>query len=160
MNWSTVEVTHFSFNLMGYWLYFNAQFLTEHYTYKVYIDLQLIVCLDRELRLWFSFLLVEIWSAEHWSGVLYCCIMWKCPHILKSFSSLSVSAMAHVVVRPASPSPSISLLEIKAETRLVLKSFLRHSLSIPPGERPGRIGGEYNDPNKYRWHKSFKLIQN
>ncbi|KAI2666255.1 Bcl-2-like protein 12 [Labeo rohita] len=57
--------------------------------------------------------------------------------------------MADVAVRPASPSPSISLLEIKAETRLVLKSFLRHSLSVPPGERPGRIGGEYNDPNKY-----------
>ncbi|XP_067272951.1 muscle M-line assembly protein unc-89 isoform X2 [Pseudorasbora parva] len=57
--------------------------------------------------------------------------------------------MADVMVRPASPSPSISLLEIKAETRMVLKSFLRHSLSIPPGERPGRIGGEYKDPNKY-----------
>ncbi|KAI7803953.1 putative bcl-2-like protein 12 [Triplophysa rosa] len=53
------------------------------------------------------------------------------------------------VVRPASPSPSISLLEIKAETRLVLKSLLRHSLSIPQGERPGRIGGAYNDPNKF-----------
>jgi len=58
--------------------------------------------------------------------------------------------MADVVVRPASPSQSISLLEIKAETRMVLKSFLRHSLSIAPGERPGRIGGEYNDPNKFR----------
>ncbi|XP_058627293.1 uncharacterized protein bcl2l12 isoform X2 [Onychostoma macrolepis] len=57
--------------------------------------------------------------------------------------------MADVVFRPASPSPSISLLEIKAETRLVLKSFLRQSLSIPAGERPGRIGGEYNDPHKY-----------
>ncbi|XP_051570547.1 bcl-2-like protein 12 [Myxocyprinus asiaticus] len=57
--------------------------------------------------------------------------------------------MANVGVRPASPTPSISLLEIKTETRLVLKSFLRHSLSIPPGERPGRIGGEYKDPNKY-----------
>ncbi|XP_067238126.1 neurofilament heavy polypeptide isoform X2 [Chanodichthys erythropterus] len=58
-------------------------------------------------------------------------------------------AMADVVARPASPSPSISLLEIKAETRMVLKSFLRHSLSIPPDERPGRIGGEYRDPHKY-----------
>ncbi|XP_026061906.1 uncharacterized protein LOC113045632 [Carassius auratus] len=57
--------------------------------------------------------------------------------------------MADVVVRPASPSSSSCLLEIEAETRLVLKSFLRNSLSMPPGQRPGRIGGEYNDPNKY-----------
>ncbi|XDV13079.1 hypothetical protein PO909_001579 [Leuciscus waleckii] len=65
--------------------------------------------------------------------------------------------MADVVVRPASPSQSISLLEIKAETRMVLKSFLRHSLSVPPGERPGRIGGEYNDPNKYSVSKKDKI---
>ncbi|XP_016124550.1 uncharacterized protein [Sinocyclocheilus grahami] len=65
--------------------------------------------------------------------------------------------MADVVDRPASPSPSISLLEIKAEARLVLKSFLRHSLSIPPGERPGRIGGEYKDPNKYSASKKDKI---
>ncbi|XP_056111228.1 uncharacterized protein bcl2l12 [Rhinichthys klamathensis goyatoka] len=65
--------------------------------------------------------------------------------------------MADVVVRPASPSQSISLLEIKAETRMVLKSFLRHSLSIPPGERPGRIGGEYNDPNKFSAYKKDKI---
>lgn len=127
----------------GLLVVFYAQFFTEHCTYEVYIDLQLIVCIDRELRLWFSFLLVER-TLEFLSGVLYSYIILKCP------SSLSVSAMADVVVRPASPSPSISLLEFKADTRLVLKSFLRHSLSIPPGERPGRIGGEYNDPNKYR----------
>ncbi|XP_077068952.1 uncharacterized protein bcl2l12 [Siphateles boraxobius] len=65
--------------------------------------------------------------------------------------------MTDVVVRPASPSQSISLLEFKAETRMVLKSFLRHSLSIPPGERPGRIGGEYNDPNKYSASKKDKI---
>ncbi|XP_043089678.1 uncharacterized protein bcl2l12 [Puntigrus tetrazona] len=65
--------------------------------------------------------------------------------------------MADVAVRPASPSPSISLLEIKAETRFVLKSFLRHSLAIPPGERPGRIGGEYNDPNKYSASTNNKM---
>ncbi|XP_051572715.1 bcl-2-like protein 12 isoform X1 [Myxocyprinus asiaticus] len=65
--------------------------------------------------------------------------------------------MANVVMRPASPSPSISLLEIKAETRLVLKSFLHHSLSIPPGERPGRIGGEYKDPNKYSAAQKEKM---
>lgn len=39
----------------------------------------------------------------------------------------------------------------------MLKSFLRHSLSIPPGERPGRIGGEYNDPNKYSASTKDKL---
>ncbi|XP_059412947.1 uncharacterized protein LOC132145748 isoform X3 [Carassius carassius] len=66
-------------------------------------------------------------------------------------------AMADGVVRPASPSPSVSLLEIKAEARLVLKSFLRHSLSIPPGERPGRIGGECKDPNKYRASTKDKI---
>ncbi|KAK7167774.1 hypothetical protein R3I94_001991 [Phoxinus phoxinus] len=65
--------------------------------------------------------------------------------------------MAEVVVRPASPPQSISLLEIKAETRMVLKSFLRHSLSIPSGERPGRIGGEYNDPNKFSASKKDKI---
>ncbi|MCJ8738931.1 hypothetical protein PDJAM_G00041400 [Pangasius djambal] len=47
------------------------------------------------------------------------------------------------------PSPSPSLIEVKEETRLVLKSFLRHALSIAPGDRPGRVGGEYHDPNKY-----------
>ncbi|XP_051989088.1 bcl-2-like protein 12 [Xyrauchen texanus] len=65
--------------------------------------------------------------------------------------------MANMGVRPASPAPSISLLEIKAETRLVLKSFLRKSLSIPPGERPGRIGGEYKDPNKYSAAQKEKM---
>ncbi|TRY59935.1 hypothetical protein DNTS_017601 [Danionella cerebrum] len=65
--------------------------------------------------------------------------------------------MADVVVRPASPSSTISLLEIKADTRMVLKSFLRQSLAIPPGERPGRIGGEYNDPNKYRASNKDKV---
>ncbi|XP_060758303.1 apoptosis facilitator Bcl-2-like protein 14 isoform X2 [Neoarius graeffei] len=46
-------------------------------------------------------------------------------------------------------SPSLSFIEVKEETRLVLKSFLRHALSIPPADRPGRIGGAYHDPNKY-----------
>lgn len=40
---------------------------------------------------------------------------------------------------------------------MVLKSFLRHSLSIPPGERPGRIGGEYSDPNKYSASTKVKI---
>lgn len=131
-------------------------FFTEDQTHKAHTDLQLFFCLDRDLRLWFSFTCGNLVSStlEFCSGGLYG-VVWKCFHVLKSFVVLSVSAMADVVVRPASPSQSISLLEIKAETRMVLKSFLRHSLSIPPGERPGRIGGEYNDPNKYRWHKSI-----
>ncbi|XP_056309671.1 uncharacterized protein bcl2l12 [Danio aesculapii] len=57
--------------------------------------------------------------------------------------------MADMVVQPSSPPLSISLLAIKAETRLVLKSFLRNTLAVAPGERPGRIGGEYHDPNKF-----------
>ncbi|KAJ8347335.1 hypothetical protein SKAU_G00287360 [Synaphobranchus kaupii] len=52
--------------------------------------------------------------------------------------------------RPPSPAPSVSLLEIKAETRLVLGAFLRHTLSVPLDQRPGRIGGAYRDPNKVR----------
>ncbi|CAL8283063.1 unnamed protein product [Boreogadus saida] len=53
--------------------------------------------------------------------------------------------------RPASTSSvsSISLLAIKGETRLVLKAFLRQSLDLPPGERPGRVGGAYKDNSKY-----------
>ncbi|KAM9457099.1 uncharacterized protein bcl2l12 isoform 2-T2 [Clarias gariepinus] len=47
------------------------------------------------------------------------------------------------------PSPTLSLFEVEEETRLVLKSFLRHALSIAPGDRPGRIGGEYHDSNKF-----------
>ncbi|XP_061701680.1 DNA ligase 1 isoform X2 [Syngnathoides biaculeatus] len=44
---------------------------------------------------------------------------------------------------------SISLLEIKSESRLVLQAFLHRTLSIPLVERPGRVGGAYRDQNKY-----------
>ncbi|XP_061604684.1 GTPase activating protein homolog 4 isoform X1 [Phyllopteryx taeniolatus] len=44
---------------------------------------------------------------------------------------------------------SISLLEIKAESRLVLQAFLHQTLSVPFVERAGRIGGAYRDHNKY-----------
>ncbi|XP_077414002.1 uncharacterized protein bcl2l12 [Vanacampus margaritifer] len=44
---------------------------------------------------------------------------------------------------------SISLLEIKAESRLVLQAFLHRTLSVPFVERPGRVGGVYKDYNKY-----------
>ncbi|XP_044038691.1 uncharacterized protein bcl2l12 isoform X2 [Siniperca chuatsi] len=44
---------------------------------------------------------------------------------------------------------SISLVEIKAETHLVLHAFLHRTLSIPLKERPGRVGGAYRDHNKY-----------
>ncbi|KAL0993676.1 hypothetical protein UPYG_G00111460 [Umbra pygmaea] len=62
-----------------------------------------------------------------------------------------VFVMSEDEVNPVSPNPSvssISLVEIKEETRLVLKAFLRNSLS--ESERPGTIGGLYKDPNKYR----------
>ncbi|XP_076000303.1 uncharacterized protein bcl2l12 [Genypterus blacodes] len=44
---------------------------------------------------------------------------------------------------------SISLVEIKAETHLVLKAFLHQTLSVPLKERPGRIGGAYKDHNTH-----------
>ncbi|XP_035035982.1 uncharacterized protein bcl2l12 isoform X1 [Hippoglossus stenolepis] len=44
---------------------------------------------------------------------------------------------------------SISLVEIKAETHLVLQAFLQRTLSAPMKERPGRVGGAYREPNKY-----------
>ncbi|KAK2832730.1 hypothetical protein Q5P01_016619 [Channa striata] len=52
--------------------------------------------------------------------------------------------------RPSASSvSSISLLEIKAETHLVLQAFLHRTLSVPLKERPGRVGGTYKDHNKY-----------
>ncbi|XP_062388187.1 uncharacterized protein bcl2l12 [Sardina pilchardus] len=57
--------------------------------------------------------------------------------------------MSEGAARPSSPSPSVSLLEVKAETQLVLRSFLRKALSVPPAERAGRVGGAYRDTNKY-----------
>ncbi|CAL8271888.1 unnamed protein product [Lota lota] len=53
--------------------------------------------------------------------------------------------------RPTSTSSvsSISLLEIKEETRLVLKAFLRQSLALSLADRPGRVGGAYKDNSKY-----------
>ncbi|XP_056256629.1 uncharacterized protein bcl2l12 isoform X1 [Seriola aureovittata] len=44
---------------------------------------------------------------------------------------------------------SISLVEVKAETHLVLQAFLHRTLSTPVKERPGRVGGAYTDFNKY-----------
>ncbi|KAL4658328.1 hypothetical protein GN956_G3045 [Arapaima gigas] len=54
-----------------------------------------------------------------------------------------------VTPRPPSPAPSISLQEIQEETRLVLEAFLRHALSVPLNERPGRVGGAYRDTSKF-----------
>ncbi|XP_041858734.1 uncharacterized protein bcl2l12 [Melanotaenia boesemani] len=45
---------------------------------------------------------------------------------------------------------SVSLVEIKAETRLVLQAFLERTLSTPHKERPGKVGGAYDDHNKFR----------
>ncbi|XP_053708534.1 apoptosis facilitator Bcl-2-like protein 14 [Synchiropus splendidus] len=47
---------------------------------------------------------------------------------------------------------SISLLEIKTETHLVLKAFLNRTLAIPTHERLGRVGGAYKDHNKFSAH--------
>ncbi|XP_068435408.1 uncharacterized protein bcl2l12 [Clinocottus analis] len=44
---------------------------------------------------------------------------------------------------------SISLVEIKAETHLVIKAFLHRALSTPLTERPGTVGGAYKEHNKY-----------
>ncbi|XP_077590164.1 uncharacterized protein bcl2l12 [Stigmatopora nigra] len=51
------------------------------------------------------------------------------------------------MIRSSSVS-SISLLEVKAETRLVLQAFLKQTLSVPFVQRPGRVGGAYKDHNK------------
>ncbi|XP_038164353.1 uncharacterized protein bcl2l12 [Cyprinodon tularosa] len=45
---------------------------------------------------------------------------------------------------------SISLIEIKAETHLVLQAFLERALSTPHKDRPGRVAGAYVDQNLYR----------
>ncbi|XP_071375092.1 apoptosis facilitator Bcl-2-like protein 14 isoform X2 [Centroberyx affinis] len=52
-------------------------------------------------------------------------------------------------LHPSASVSSISLLEIKTETHLVLKAFLHQSLSLPQAEMPGRVGGAYRDHNKY-----------
>ncbi|CAN9505377.1 unnamed protein product [Ophioblennius macclurei] len=44
---------------------------------------------------------------------------------------------------------SISLMEVKAETHMVLHAFLHRAVSIPLHDRPGRVGGAYSDHNKY-----------
>ncbi|XP_037834547.1 bcl-2-like protein 12 isoform X2 [Kryptolebias marmoratus] len=44
---------------------------------------------------------------------------------------------------------SISLMEIKTETHLVLQAFLERTLSTPYKDRPGTVGGAYDDQNKY-----------
>ncbi|KAF7697688.1 hypothetical protein HF521_004198 [Silurus meridionalis] len=59
-----------------------------------------------------------------------------------------------VEVSPHSPTPS--LIEVKEETRLVLKSFLHRALSLAPADRPGRIGGEYHDPHRYSMQQKEK----
>ena len=33
----------------------------------------------------------------------------------------------------------------------MLKAFLRKSLDLPLGDRPGRVGGAYKDKSKYRY---------
>ncbi|CAB1341375.1 unnamed protein product [Coregonus sp. 'balchen'] len=71
--------------------------------------------------------------------------------------------MSGDVLNPTSPNPSvssISLVEIKEDTRLVLKAFLRSALSNPSAERPGTVGGSYKDHNKYSAKESRKRPDN
>lgn len=63
---------------------------------------------------------------------------------------MSASADRCSSVSSISSISSISLLEIKAETHLVLQAFLHRTLDTPLKERPGRVGGAYIDHNKYR----------
>lgn len=44
---------------------------------------------------------------------------------------------------------SVSLLDVKEETRLVLQAFLHRTAAIPLRERPGPVGGAYRDHTKY-----------
>lgn len=46
---------------------------------------------------------------------------------------------------------SLSIPEVKAETRLVLQAFLHRAVSVPLKERPGRVGGAYRDHNQHRY---------
>ncbi|XP_068580950.1 uncharacterized protein bcl2l12 [Cebidichthys violaceus] len=59
--------------------------------------------------------------------------------------------MSESAGRPSSVSSvsSISLLEVKAETHLVIQAFLHRALSVPPKERPGTVGGAYKEHSKY-----------
>ncbi|KAJ7989989.1 hypothetical protein DPEC_G00310200 [Dallia pectoralis] len=52
-------------------------------------------------------------------------------------------------VSPTSSVSSVSLVEIKEDTRQVLKAFLRNSLAVPQANRPGTVGGLYKDPYKF-----------
>ncbi|XP_053298985.1 bcl-2-like protein 12 [Pleuronectes platessa] len=62
---------------------------------------------------------------------------------------MSESRVHHSSVSSISSISSISLVEIKAETHLVLQAFLQRTLSTPMKERPGRVGGAYSQHNKY-----------
>lgn len=69
------------------------------------------------------------------------------PFVTPVMSQMSESAERLPSVSSVS---SISLVEIKAETHLVMKAFLERTLSTPQKERPGNVGGSYNDHDKYR----------
>ncbi|KAM6913875.1 uncharacterized protein bcl2l12 isoform 2-T2 [Lycodopsis pacificus] len=59
--------------------------------------------------------------------------------------------MSESADRPSSVSSvsSISLVEVKAETHLVIQAFLHRTLAIPLKERPGTVGGAYKEDSKY-----------
>ncbi|KAM8844100.1 uncharacterized protein bcl2l12 isoform 2-T3 [Spinachia spinachia] len=69
-----------------------------------------------------------------------------------------VLVMSESAVRHSSVSSvcSISLLEVKAETDLVIQAFLHRALSTPLKERPGPVGGAYKEHNKYSFKPQAK----
>ncbi|XP_061087762.1 uncharacterized protein LOC133122085 isoform X2 [Conger conger] len=66
-----------------------------------------------------------------------------------SVPAMAVPAPSTSLSRPSSPAPSVSLVEIMEDTRLVLGAFLRQSLAVPLAQQPGRVGGAYKDHLKY-----------
>ncbi|XP_048868891.1 uncharacterized protein bcl2l12 isoform X2 [Brienomyrus brachyistius] len=64
-------------------------------------------------------------------------------------SAVEIQPTSFPMSRSPSPSDSISLLEAKEDTRLVLSAFLRQTLTLPHSQRPGRVGGAYKDSSKF-----------
>ncbi|KAI1896319.1 hypothetical protein AGOR_G00093560 [Albula goreensis] len=68
-------------------------------------------------------------------------------------SAMAVHPPSVPLSHPPSPTTSVSLVEIREDTRLVLGAFLRQSLAVPLAQRPGRVGGAYKEHYKYSAHE-------
>ncbi|XP_023681914.1 uncharacterized protein bcl2l12 isoform X2 [Paramormyrops kingsleyae] len=64
-------------------------------------------------------------------------------------SAVEIQPTSFPMSSSPSPGDSISLLEAKEDTRLVLNAFLRQTLTLPHSQRPGRVGGAYKDSSKF-----------